>query len=74
MNHSCDHLQHLSFFPLVQIELLWRRATGDLEGRFYCLVHADLLDFSVSKQAVEMLSKVTQGLAGKTGEREYDWI
>ncbi|XP_022796393.1 E3 ubiquitin-protein ligase rnf213-alpha-like isoform X3 [Stylophora pistillata] len=46
-----------------EIELLWRRATGDVEGRFYCLVHADVLDFSVSKQAVEMLSVVTQGLA-----------
>ncbi|XP_022796391.1 E3 ubiquitin-protein ligase rnf213-alpha-like isoform X1 [Stylophora pistillata] len=51
-----------------EIELLWRRATGDVEGRFYCLVHADVLDFSVSKQAVEMLSVVTQGLAGKDGE------
>ncbi|KAJ7339383.1 hypothetical protein OS493_005778 [Desmophyllum pertusum] len=51
-----------------EIELLWRRATGDVEGRFYCLVHADLLDFSVSKQAVDMLSVVTHGLAGKTGE------
>ncbi|KAL9988404.1 hypothetical protein ACROYT_G002842 [Oculina patagonica] len=52
-----------------EIELLWRRATGvDVEGRFYCLVHADLLDFSVSKQAVDMLSVVTQGLAGRTGE------
>ncbi|KAJ7339375.1 hypothetical protein OS493_005769 [Desmophyllum pertusum] len=51
-----------------EIELLWRRATGDLEGRFYCLVSADLLDFFVSKQAVDMLSVVTQGLAGKTGE------
>ena len=45
-----------------------------MDGRFYCLVYADLLDFSVSKQAVEMLSVVTQGLAGMTGEREYDGI
>ena len=43
-----------------------------MEGRFYCLVHADVLDFSVSKQAVEMLSVVTRGLAGKAGEREFD--
>ena len=52
--------------------MLWRRATGDMEGRFYCLVHADVLNFSVSKQAVEMLGVVTQGLAGKAGEREFD--
>ncbi|XP_022803330.1 E3 ubiquitin-protein ligase rnf213-alpha-like isoform X2 [Stylophora pistillata] len=51
-----------------EIELLWRRAVGELEGRFYCLVHADLLEFSVSKQAVDMLSVVTQGLARKNGE------
>ncbi|PFX19442.1 E3 ubiquitin-protein ligase RNF213 [Stylophora pistillata] len=51
-----------------EIELLWRRAIGDVEGRFYCLVHADALDFSVSKQAVHILSVVTQGLAGKAGE------
>ncbi|XP_078362430.1 uncharacterized protein LOC144646644 [Oculina patagonica] len=51
-----------------EIELLWRRATCDLDGRFFCLAYADLLDFSVSKQAVDMLSVVTQGLAGKTGE------
>ena len=52
--------------------MLWRRAIGDMEDRFYCLVHADVLDFSVSKQAVEMLSVVTRGLAGKAGEREFD--
>ncbi|PFX17552.1 E3 ubiquitin-protein ligase RNF213, partial [Stylophora pistillata] len=51
-----------------EIELLWRRAIGDMEGRFYCLVHADVLDFSVSKQAMDMLRVVTQGLAGKPGE------
>ncbi|RMX46188.1 hypothetical protein pdam_00007847 [Pocillopora damicornis] len=51
-----------------EIELLWRRAIGDKEGRFYCLAHADVLDFSVSKQAVEMLGAVTRGLAGKAGE------
>ncbi|XP_022806308.1 E3 ubiquitin-protein ligase rnf213-alpha-like [Stylophora pistillata] len=51
-----------------EIELLWRRAVGDMEGRFYCLVHADVLDFSVSKQAVEILGVVTRGLAGKAGE------
>ena len=43
-----------------------------MKGRFYCLVHADELDFSVSKQAVEMLSVVTRGLAGKAGERKFD--
>ena len=43
-----------------------------MEDRFYCLAHADVLDFSVSKQAVEMLGVVTRGLAGKTGEREFD--
>ena len=52
--------------------MLWRRAIGDMEDRFYCLANADVLDFSVSKQAVEMLSVVTRGLAGKTGEREFD--
>ena len=52
--------------------MLWRRAIGDMEGRFYCLVHADVLDFSVSKQAVEILGVVTRGLAGKAGEREFD--
>ena len=52
--------------------MLWRRATGDMKGRFYCLVHADELDFSVSKQVVEMLSVVTRGLAGKAGERKFD--
>ncbi|XP_068735057.1 LOW QUALITY PROTEIN: E3 ubiquitin-protein ligase rnf213-alpha-like [Montipora capricornis] len=51
-----------------EIELLWRRATGDLEGRFYCLINADQLDFSVSKQAVDLLDALTKGLAGKTGE------
>ncbi|XP_068731195.1 E3 ubiquitin-protein ligase rnf213-alpha-like [Montipora capricornis] len=51
-----------------EIELLWRRATGDLEGRFYCLVNADQLDFSVSKQAVDLLDEVTKGLAGNIGE------
>ena len=60
------------FFPLTKIELLWRRAIGDMEGRFYCLAHADVLDFSVSKQAVEMLGVVTQGLAGKAGDSEFD--
>ena len=64
-------LTELSFVDCLQIELLWRRATGDLTGRFYCLVNADQLDFTVSKQAVDMLSVMTQGLAGKTGEREY---
>ena len=42
-----------------------------MEGRFYCLAHADVLDFSVSKEAVEMLSIVTLGLAGKAGESEF---
>lgn len=45
---------------------------GDVEGRFYCLVHADVLDFSVSKQAVDLLSLVTQGIAGKAGERKFN--
>ena len=31
-----------------------------------------MLDFSVSKQAVEMLSVVTQGLAGKAEESEFE--
>jgi len=39
-----------------------------LEGGFYCLVHADQLDFSVSKQAIDKLGVLTQGLAGKMGE------
>ena len=52
--------------------MLWRRATGDMKGRFYCLAHADVLDFSVIKEAVEMHSVVTRGLAGKAGEREFD--
>ena len=51
--------------------MLWRRAIGDMKGRFYCLVHADVLDFSVSKQVVEMLSVVTRGLAGKAREGEF---
>ncbi|XP_068759451.1 E3 ubiquitin-protein ligase rnf213-alpha-like isoform X4 [Montipora capricornis] len=51
-----------------EIELLWRRAIGDLEGRFYCLVNADELDFSVSKEAVDRLDELTKGLAGKSGE------
>ena len=32
-----------------------------------------MLDFSVSKQAVEMLGVVTRGLAGKAGEREFEF-
>ena len=44
-----------------------------MEDRFYCLAHADVLDFSVSKQAVEILSVVTRGIAGKNGEREFDF-
>ncbi|KAK2553290.1 E3 ubiquitin-protein ligase rnf213-alpha [Acropora cervicornis] len=51
-----------------EIELLWRRAIGDLEGRFYCLVNADELDFSVSKEAIDRLDELTKGLAGKNGE------
>ncbi|XP_067057901.1 E3 ubiquitin-protein ligase rnf213-alpha-like isoform X3 [Acropora muricata] len=51
-----------------EIELLWRRAIGDLEGRFYCLVNAEELDFSVSKEAVGRLDELTKGLAGMIGE------
>ena len=39
-----------------------------MEGRFYCLVNADELDFSVSKEAVDRLDELTKGLAGKVGE------
>ncbi|CAH3163087.1 unnamed protein product, partial [Porites evermanni] len=38
-----------------EVELLWRRALTDPEGKFYCLVMGDLLDYDVSQKAVDCL-------------------
>ena len=48
---------------LRQIELLLRRALFDRERRLFCLVNADLVDYSVSQKAAEKLSLLLQDRA-----------
>lgn len=38
-----------------QIELLWRRSLADHDGRLFCLVNVDLLDYGVSQKASDVL-------------------
>ncbi|XP_022783821.1 E3 ubiquitin-protein ligase rnf213-alpha-like [Stylophora pistillata] len=38
-----------------EIELLWRRSLADHEGRLFCLVNVELLDYNVSKKAADVL-------------------
>ena len=37
------------------MELLWRRALTDPQGKFHCLVMGDLLDYDVSQKAADCL-------------------
>ncbi|CAH3029473.1 unnamed protein product, partial [Porites evermanni] len=43
-----------------EIELLWRRALGDSGVQMFCLVHVDLLDYSVSQKAADSLEFLLQ--------------
>ncbi|XP_078381354.1 E3 ubiquitin-protein ligase rnf213-alpha-like isoform X3 [Oculina patagonica] len=43
-----------------EIELLWRRSLGDHDGRLFCLVNVDLLDYSVSQKAADALGFLLQ--------------
>ncbi|XP_065844224.1 E3 ubiquitin-protein ligase rnf213-alpha-like isoform X2 [Oscarella lobularis] len=49
--------------------LFWRRAIKDpTQGRLFCLVGADRLSYEVSREAVDELFKLSQGLSGEFGE------
>ena len=45
---------------VLQIELLWRRSLGDHDGRLFCLVNVDLVDYSVSQKAADTLGFLLQ--------------
>ena len=47
-----------------QVVLLWRRAIGDQLGRVFCLVRADLLNYDVSVEAEQELTKLMKGKTG----------
>ena len=50
----------------MQIEVFWLRAINDQEfKRIFCLIHAEKLSYKVSDQALNSLSKHSQGAKGK---------
>ena len=57
----------LFIVPLImQIEVFWLRAINDPHfKRIFCLIHAEKLSYKVSDQALNSLSKHSQGAKGK---------
>ncbi|XP_065826355.1 E3 ubiquitin-protein ligase RNF213-like isoform X3 [Oscarella lobularis] len=51
------------------VSLFWRRAIKDpSQSRVFCLAGADRLSYEVSREAVDELYKLSQGLSGQRGE------
>ena len=51
-------------YTCFKVDLLYRRAAGDRNGKIYCLANADMLDYDVSEKTESYLEKYIKGNEG----------